>query len=142
MNAHAPVGRKLALIVPRLGSSHDGEVLASAKAIGRTLKGAGLDWHDLSAMIAAACRDGRETSRPKGQWPRGNEAVAPIWSELNRAGREAWILILCDQTGLTTWERGFAADIADRLDTGRLSAKQQIVLNRLIARAFQYGASP
>ena len=51
-------------LIPRLASDHDGEVVATARAIDRTLKAAGADWHD----VAAACErmrderaDGHET---------------------------------------------------------------------------------
>jgi hypothetical protein len=133
MSAVAPVGAKIALIVPRLGSPHDGEIIASARAIERTLKGAGLDWHDMAAALAETDQHVR------------NEAVAPIWSELDLARRWGWIRLLIDQTRLTAWERSFAASIADRLviqPFGRLSMKQEVVLNRMIFRAFQSGARP
>jgi hypothetical protein len=36
-----------------LSSDKDGEVLATVRAIARTLNGAGLDWHDLAVMLSA-----------------------------------------------------------------------------------------
>ena len=50
MNALAEVAliRKL---LPRLASPHDGEVVATARAIERTLRSAGRDWHDLAEAI-------------------------------------------------------------------------------------------
>ena len=44
---------KVALLIPLLGSNQDGEVLGAARAIERTLKAAGCDWHDLVKFIAA-----------------------------------------------------------------------------------------
>lgn len=42
---------RLAKLLPRLASDQNGEVAATAAAITRTLKTAGLDWHDLAAAI-------------------------------------------------------------------------------------------
>src|SRR5271154_5208890 len=41
----------IAKLTPRLASQYDGEVVATARAIERTLKTAGLDWHDLVSRI-------------------------------------------------------------------------------------------
>ena len=40
------VSALLSKLIPRLASSHDGEVIATARAIERALHGAGADWHD------------------------------------------------------------------------------------------------
>ena len=45
-----PMLRKL---IPRLASNHDGEVVATVRAIQRVLKAAGRDLHDLAACLAA-----------------------------------------------------------------------------------------
>ncbi|MCJ2041654.1 hypothetical protein MKK70_07975 [Methylobacterium sp. E-041] len=50
----ADIAAKLAKILPRLASEHDGEVVAAAHAMGRTLAAAGLDWHALARMIEIA----------------------------------------------------------------------------------------
>ena len=50
----ADTAAKLAKLLPRLGSEHDGEVVATVRAIDRTLTAAGLDWHSLAAAIEAA----------------------------------------------------------------------------------------
>lgn len=42
---------ELAKLVPLLGSSSDGEVLAVVRAIGRKLKREGHDWHDLARVL-------------------------------------------------------------------------------------------
>jgi len=43
--------RRIALLVPRLGSSFDGEATATVRAIERTLTAAGCDWHWLADVI-------------------------------------------------------------------------------------------
>ena len=45
---------KLARLIPRLASDHDGEVIATVAAIRRTLDRAGLSLHDLAARLADA----------------------------------------------------------------------------------------
>jgi hypothetical protein len=42
---------KLAKMIPRLSSDHDGEIVATAHAIQRTLQSSGRDWHDLAAAM-------------------------------------------------------------------------------------------
>ena len=44
---------KVALLIPLLGSDQDGEVLGAVRAIERTLKAAGCDWHDLVKVITS-----------------------------------------------------------------------------------------
>jgi len=51
MNALAPVAPRLSKLLPVLASDRDGEVVATARAIDRTLKSAGLSWHDLAAVL-------------------------------------------------------------------------------------------
>jgi hypothetical protein len=43
----------LGKLIPRLGSRYDGEVVATVRAIQRTLQGAGADLHDLCAAMGA-----------------------------------------------------------------------------------------
>lgn len=66
---------RLVKLLPLLGSPEPGEVTATAAAIGRTLKAAGLDWHTLAAHVAAA--------RPppftfKGMMPRAARKLIPV----------------------------------------------------------------
>jgi hypothetical protein len=44
---------KLAKLLPLLSSDKDGEVVAAARAIGRTLAASGADWHDLIKVLIA-----------------------------------------------------------------------------------------
>jgi len=43
--------RRVALLIPRLASDFDGEVVATVKAIGRALTGEKRDWHWLADLI-------------------------------------------------------------------------------------------
>jgi hypothetical protein len=50
----------LGKLIPRLASNHDGEVIATVRAIRRTLASSGADLHDLCIRLGAARRlDGR-----------------------------------------------------------------------------------
>lgn len=52
MSALAPVAPRLSKLLPLLASDNDGEVVATARAIDRTLRSAGLTWFDLAAALA------------------------------------------------------------------------------------------
>ena len=43
MNALVKLPPAIAKLIPRLASDHDGEIVATARAMGRTLKAAGRD---------------------------------------------------------------------------------------------------
>jgi hypothetical protein len=129
---------KLRLAAPRMGGRRlrehlptYGEVVATARAIGRTLESHGLDWHDLAAAVC-----GKAQSR---QSCRMNDEL-PLWSELDSGHRLAWLDAILPSYWLSRWEHEFALDIRAKLRTGRrFSYKQQIVLNRLIIRAWDRG---
>jgi hypothetical protein len=61
--ALAPVADKLGRLIPRLASDADGEVVAVARAIQRTLAAQSLDLHDLAAALEPAAP--RERSAPQ-----------------------------------------------------------------------------
>ncbi|MBL6079692.1 hypothetical protein JMJ56_16865 [Belnapia sp. T18] len=50
------IGPRLAKLLPLLSSDQPGEVVATARAIGLTLKRGGLDWHDLAALVTSAAK--------------------------------------------------------------------------------------
>lgn len=56
MTALAPALPMLSKLIPRLATDHDGEVVATVRAIQRTLKAAGLDFHDLASALAKPTR--------------------------------------------------------------------------------------
>ncbi len=47
------LARRLGKTLPLLGSPEDGEALAAARAVGRILEAAGMDWHALAALVTA-----------------------------------------------------------------------------------------
>ena len=52
MTALAPIADKLTRLIPRLASDHDREVVATVRAIQRTLAAQKLDLHDLAHSLA------------------------------------------------------------------------------------------
>ena len=60
------IAQTIGKLIPRLASDHDGEVVATARAIERLLKAGGRDWHDLAASVCVA-------SPPKSLFPTGAE---------------------------------------------------------------------
>jgi hypothetical protein len=63
MNALVEVVPRIGKLIPRLASEHDGEVIATVRAIERTLKAAGRDWHDLANAIQPISTDWRSAAR-------------------------------------------------------------------------------
>lgn len=108
------IADRLAKLIPRLASDHDGEVVATARAIGQTLAGAGLDFHDLAAGL---------TGPPAHQdWPE----VAPKTRRRRRPSMQRMADGLAAHPDATDWARSFAADLARLLRRGyKLSAKQK-----------------
>lgn len=67
-------------MLPLLGSDKSGEVAATAAAITRILKGAGLDWHDMVQWLVSG-QSGHRTSEPPPRQdtyrPRDNRPRSP-----------------------------------------------------------------
>ena len=121
--ALAPVAPKLAKLIPLLSSDKDGEVVATARAIGRTLKNAGLDFHTLAHAIDAEPKVVviyRDRSAP---------AEPDTWGALARWCRDN------DRGVLGSKEREFVRDIAPRLICdGEPSEKQAAWLRAIYAK--------
>jgi len=60
--ALAAIAPQLGKLVLLLSSSHDGEIVAAARAIDRVLRANGRDWHDFAqALCSADQRDWQDT---------------------------------------------------------------------------------
>lgn len=135
MLAAAPMVAKL---LPRLASEHEGEVLNVVRAIGRTLKASGADWHDLAAELLhpapAAIHDHARRPRRE-QTPR----TAPLSPEALRLLRAGLAL-----DAFTSWERGFAETIitAAGRPGWRPSRRQSDIIARLASKAQEAEAHP
>lgn len=104
MGALVPVAPRIARLLPRLASPHDGEVLATVAAIRRTLEGAGLDLFALAEAI--------------GEAPPKRHAIE-TWADL-----AAWCR---DHDGgrLTEAEARFVAQMVDRVVVGGTPSERQ-----------------
>ncbi|TLG75154.1 hypothetical protein [Methylocystis sp. B8] len=145
------IANKLAAILPRLASNHDGEVVATARAIDRTLKSVGADWHDLTEAFTRGAaviiiRDRKAAKpEPKPSSRKPPPRSAPSWDSLSLAGRIAWLTICAEKACLSPWEQSFAESILVSLrdDPYRpLSPKQKGICDRIIRSAFNFGFRP
>ena len=139
-----PAG-KLRILIPKLASNFDGEVVATARAIDRTLKGANADWHDLANSITAQPPIVRASVPPHRGYgpcpeqPPGWDDRALRWSELDPSDRVTALDAIA-ALKLTAWERGFVHSIQDSLRqhrSHRVSEKQADILNRLLVRVWR-----
>lgn len=109
--------RKLADLLERLGSDHAGEREAAARAIVRTLEGAGTDLHTLADEIRRDPRDD-DVHPERERWT--------DWRQMVEAAIAAGL-------ARNQWERSFLAGLRDW--TGdEITTKQQTVLNRIYTR--------
>lgn len=140
MNSLSPaLATKIGKLVGRLGSDHDGEVVATGRAIARVLKGEGHDLHDLAEHIEAQplppriVYRGRPAEEPAGPGSYGD------WRDVYRRHAD-WARnpqldrvrhVLRAAAGhLTGWEAQFLRSIEGRLASGlALSSKQASVLD-------------
>jgi hypothetical protein len=96
MNAITPARERLVMCLGMLGSAHDGEVLAAAKAAERLRRQSGATWGEL---LQAPSADGQ--SEPRG----ARAGAAGGWREVVRVG-------LSRAASLSAWERQFLAVLA------------------------------
>lgn len=94
MSLPADARARLAKLIPMLASDRDGEVVATVRAIGRTLAGAGADFHALAAVVGAGAPAPGPKAGPAWDEPttRANEAArawAAMAEELARKAEQA-----------------------------------------------------
>ena len=118
MSASAPF-EKVAILIPRLASDQDGEVVATARAIQRQLAKAGADWHDLAGRLKAAPQDAA-----KGD-------TGPVLTDY--AAAVDWILAT-DTGQLTSHEIRFAEDMRGVLQSWPPRPKQAAWLRALVRK--------
>jgi hypothetical protein len=114
----------LARLIPRLGSPHDGEVVATARAIGRTLHSNGLDLHDLADALIAPPSLRWQSSRAE-----SNES----------AEMRAWLEAISRESWPNDWTRSFIASVLARRSLDRLSKKQIACVDNIIGEAYRRG---
>jgi hypothetical protein len=121
------LGRKLALLIPRLASDQEGEVVATVQAIRRALARAELDLHDLAARLAAPDPEEEPAPRRKPQPRTKPHHAAPDDDDdvrIDHLIRARWLWNNC-RAELTPKEASFVNSAIGILASGHsLSAKQ------------------
>jgi hypothetical protein len=114
----------IARLIPHLGSPFDGEVIATARAIERTLRSSKLDWHDLTKALTAPPLLPRSPSRAE---------------SCESAETRAWLEVVSREPWPNDWTRKFIAGILARPSLDRLSPKQRACANSIAAEAYRRG---
>jgi hypothetical protein len=121
----------LARLIPRLGSPFDGEVVATARAIERSLRSASLDWHDLSKALTASPPPLPSPHRP------------PCRAETHEATRmRLWLEAVARESWPNDWTLNFVDSLLARPSLDRLSKKQVACANNIVAEASRRGVWP
>jgi hypothetical protein len=115
LRCNAELASRLAKLIPRLASPHDGEVVATVHAVRRTLQTAGLDLHDLARALT--------TSTPIDDVPQDDWLAVARWRRdhgqtLNDRERQFIIDMIawCRWGEPTARQRAWLAAIADRIE--------------------------
>ena len=148
MSALPTIAPKLAKIIPMLSSPNDGEVVNTARAIERTLKGIGADWHDLAKALTAPAMARPEAAEPKPKPPRQDwespryTTAPPRWRSLQPGERIMAFDVIFTLDALSPWEIDFARSIYPRLRARpetRFTDKQVSVLDGLLVKVWEQG---
>ena len=130
------VAARLGKLLPRLASPFEGEVVATGRAIERTLKAAGLDLNDLAQQIKAPTRMAPAYSH--------NPARATSWTGQAHTLRVRSLLMQCQAraAALTSWEIGFLDALRERIDAGLAPTPRQAEKLAQVARKVGIGGAP
>ena len=122
MKAPSSIPPMVSKLIARLGSDHDGEILATVDAIKRTLRNAGCDLHDLAGAISPAAIAVGISPTPAGSW-RSQLAYCQARSFLLREHEREFVRQLAARprawTGPFPKQRDWLAAIYARLWTER-----------------------
>ena|SRR5258705_8554410 len=117
MSSLVAIPEKIARLIPLLGSDVDGEVVGAVRAIERTLKAAGRDWHDLAAQLANGTSTSHFAHRHADNWRADLRLAAVRFNYLN--AREQSLVASLTETARwrepTAKQQAWLADIASRL---------------------------
>ncbi len=140
-----PTRGRIGALLRMLGSDHDGEALAAARALRRTLGGVGLDLNDLGDAISRPAMVVPDAPEPKPRRGRKPRQPSPGSVELQPARRRRVVDMLSRASvrgALSSWEAEFCTSVIATLQGSRprLSARQFEIVERLMLK-FGEGAS-
>ena len=148
MTLPAAIRARLRPLVLRLASEQPGEVAAAVAAIGRVLRSAGLDWHDLADAVdppsPAASRTSANPKTSSGSSATAGASAPPPPGDDDGSAR---VLRMVDITlrhpeRLSHQDVSFLSRVATRARTGgHLSPKQEGTVRRLYRRTAAAGAA-
>jgi hypothetical protein len=119
MTALVSIPSRIPMLIRLLASDSDGEVVAAARALRRTLCGAGLDMNDLADCLEI----------PSQQSPANRPCM---WSRMTSQHRVQFLEMALRGDVFSRWEREFAQSVREQLRAGRrLSPKQDAICQRL-----------
>lgn len=125
----ADLASRVARLIPRLASEHQGEVAATAAALTRTLKAGGRDWHDLAQRVAEGPRtviqfiERSPREAPAYPFAAWRDAARP--QTTNEAHRTRVARCQRAPGARSAWEISFLDSIAQRLRLGRRLTENQ-----------------
>lgn len=115
MSNLAVITPKLSKLIPMLATEYDGEVVATVRAISRTLEGAGMDFHSL---VEALCEPKLISAPPSPPKPEPASQPKSLW--------DIAIWLRAHATHRMTYkEQKFVMDMATRLGMGRRASTKQ-----------------
>ncbi len=130
MSNSASIPPQIAKLIPLLATEHDGEVVATARAIDRILKREGLDLHSLVEVL---CEPKPVAFVPP---PPSPEKEPETWGEIARWCRTR------DAGDLSNKERKFVWDMVRRAGTGVQPTDKQLKWLHAIHMKLQWGYVP
>ena len=143
-------------ILPRLGqlirmlaSDQDGEALAAARALGRTLKADGATFHDLAEAVEAGRTPAPFNPYFDYAWdpPEPAHQSPPTWNDLRDFERRDWLsafvrkLDVSDKAEMADLVR-LRSDCLSPIELWRPTRKQLQLFTRLMERAWKVGVRP
>ncbi len=137
---------RVSALVRMLGSPMDAETIGAARALGRTLAGAGCDFHDLAERIGHGPQLAASVPPPRSA-ARATRAAAPprdsvTWKASQRRAVAERLRKGLHSRAFTSWEAKFAADVAEMIAEGRrsFSPKQKATAEELAAKVARQGS--
>jgi len=129
--------RRVAMLIPRLSSDFDGEIVATVKAIGRTLATENQDWHSLADIIREPGNSVPARSPKQAPQPKRTTPSAPPMSDWRKVLRH------CELYGIGCLsERDIEfIDTLARTKPRNLSLRQAAWLGGIAARLGMRGAA-